>query len=124
MDSFAALFEASVADAAARGEFGKEGEIVKGIVVVVFATLDVDVDLVSRLDGDLTGRIVELAEGDHALALAADVDDDVVALYRDDNAFDDLSLFSEFSTLDGCLEEGREGIHSSALFGYDFSSHC
>ena len=35
MDSFAALFEASVADAAARGEFGKEGEIVKGIVVVV-----------------------------------------------------------------------------------------
>ena len=34
MDSFAALFEASVQDAT-RGEFGKEGEIVKGIVVVV-----------------------------------------------------------------------------------------
>src|SRR4029450_5862295 len=31
MDSFAALFEASVQG----GEFGKEGEIVKGIVVVV-----------------------------------------------------------------------------------------
>ena len=31
MDSFAALFEASIT----AGEFGKEGEIVKGIVVVV-----------------------------------------------------------------------------------------
>jgi ribosomal protein S1 len=31
MDSFAALFEASIS----AGEFGKEGEIVKGIVVVV-----------------------------------------------------------------------------------------
>src|SRR4051794_41079845 len=35
MDSFAALFEASIADAASRGEFGKEGEIVKGHVVAV-----------------------------------------------------------------------------------------
>jgi small subunit ribosomal protein S1 len=37
MDSFAALFEASIGDAtsAGAGGFGKEGEIVKGIVVVV-----------------------------------------------------------------------------------------
>jgi small subunit ribosomal protein S1 len=34
MDSFAALFEASITDAT-RGEFGKEGEIVKGHVVAV-----------------------------------------------------------------------------------------
>jgi len=31
MDSFAALFEASIS----AGEFGKEGEIVKGIIVAV-----------------------------------------------------------------------------------------
>ncbi len=49
MDSFAALFEASISDPG-RGEFGKEGEIVKGIVVVVLRD-NVIIDIGGKSEG-------------------------------------------------------------------------
>src|SRR5208282_5323085 len=76
--------------------------------VVVLAALDVDVHLVAGLDLGLALRVGELAQGDDALALAADVDDDVVALHGDDRAFDDLALFAEVASLDAGLEHGGE----------------
>ena len=86
--------------------------------VVVLAALDVDVDLVAGLDGDLAGGVGELAEGDDALALAADVDDDVVALNGDDGAFDDFALFAEIAPRDALLEEAREATFSSGHVGH------
>ena len=81
--------------------------------VVVLAALDVDVDLVAGLDGDLARwRVGELAQGDDALALAADVDDDVVALHGDDRAFDDLAFFAEVASA-GCWP--RTGARSCRL---------
>ena len=73
--------------------------------VVVLAALDVDVDRVAGLDRGLALRVGELVEGDDALALAADVDDDVVALHGDDRAFDDLAFFAEVAGVDAGFEE-------------------
>src|SRR5262249_58463255 len=47
--------------------------------VVVLAALAVDIHLVAGLDGCSARSVCELAQGDHALALAADVDDNGVA---------------------------------------------
>ncbi len=76
--------------------------------VVVFAALDVDVDLVAGLDRDLAlARRANSLSGDDAFALAADVDDDVVALNGDDGALDDLAFFDEPS-LKTLFEKVRE----------------
>ena len=80
--------------------------------VVVFAALDVDVDLVARLDGHLALGVEELAEGDDALALAADVDDHFVALNGDDGPLDDFALFDETAALETLLEKARETVSS------------
>src|SRR6202044_486144 len=74
--------------------------------VVVLAALDVDVDDVARLDRVLALGVGELAQGDHPLALSADVDDHAVALNGDDRPFDDLPFFAELSTLEAGFEEG------------------
>ena len=73
--------------------------------VVVLAALDVDVDRVAGLDRGLALGVGELVQGDDALALAADVDDDVVALHGDDRALDDLAFFAEVAGADAGLEE-------------------
>ena len=66
--------------------------------VVVLAALDEDVDHVARLHGRDAGRIGELVQRDDAFALAADVDDHVVALDGDDGALDDLPFFAEVAS--------------------------
>src|SRR5262249_24104169 len=76
--------------------------------VVVFTALDVDVALVAGFPrGDAAG-IRELAQGDDALALAADIDHDVVAAYLNDGTADDLALTGEVTTGDALFEEGCE----------------
>src|SRR5262249_44118016 len=60
--------------------------------VVVLAALDVDVHLVAGLDLRLAAGISEFAERDDALALAADVDDDVIAADLDDGPCDYFSF--------------------------------
>jgi len=78
--------------------------------VVVLTALDVDVDLVAGLDRRLPLRVGKLVQGDDALALAADVDDDVVTLNGDDRAFDDLALFAEIASADAGFKKTRETI--------------
>ncbi len=78
--------------------------------VVVLATLDVDVHLIAGLDRGLSLGVGELAEGDDAFALAADVDDDVVALHGDDRALDDFAFFAEIAGADARFEERGETV--------------
>ena len=58
MDSFAALFEASISN----GEFGKEGEIVKGTVVAVTRDNAV-IDIGGKSEGIIALNEFEPAEG-------------------------------------------------------------
>jgi hypothetical protein len=85
--------------------------------VVVLAALDEDVDLVAGLHGRLTLRVGELAQGDDPLALAADVDDDIVALHGDDRPLDDLAFLAEITSAEAGLEETGEafGVACSLL---------
>jgi hypothetical protein len=81
--------------------------------VVGLSALDVDVDAVAGLHGEVAGGVEELALRDDAFALAADVDHNRVAVHLDDYAADDLSFTAsvDAARLGGTgLEEGGKAL--------------
>jgi small subunit ribosomal protein S1 len=79
MDSFAALFEASISN----GDFGKEGEIVKGTVVAVQRD-NVVIDIGGKSEG-----IIPLNEFNDASGVAAVKAGDVIDVYIESRENDD-----------------------------------
>ena len=100
---------------------GAPGALVLGALLgqdqpafLVLLLEDQGLDLVADLD-DLVGVDVvldrQLARGDDALGLVADVEQDLVAVDLDDGAFDDVAVVE---VLDGRVDRGEE-----VLFGAD-----
>jgi hypothetical protein len=77
--------------------------------VLVLARLEQDVDLVARLDADLSVGHDELGQRDLPLGLVADVDDHVVLGDLDDRPGDDLPFLHHF-VLQALFEERGERL--------------
>ena len=103
MDSFAALFEASVQDAT-RGEFGKEGEIVKGIVVVVQRD-NVIIDIGGKSEGmislsefhDAAGQVTVKAGDEIDVYIESRENDDGLVTLSKEKA-DKMKVWDEISS--------------------------
>jgi hypothetical protein len=81
--------------------------------LLVLLLEDEGLDRVADLD-DLVGVDVvldaQLARGDDALGLVADVEQDLVAVDLDDGAFDDVAVVE---VLDGLVDGGEEVLHAT-----------
>jgi len=66
------------------------------VAILVLGALHEHLELVAHLDG---GELDELGGVDHALGLAADVDDDFLGTHLDDGALDDLAGLKRFLEL-------------------------
>ena len=70
------------------GFFAREDDV----AFAIFGALEQHVDDVAGLDGDLAVLVEELADGDDAFGLVADVDDDFRGGDLEDRALDDLAF--------------------------------